>query len=146
MRTDSFARIFSTKLRSFLISVIKCTQNSFYRQGYDCFQEWFFFSWVTLYGIIQDKFFQHWNRVINMSELYIWIGITKNNNSDDGFEWKENQLWLLAKCCWSIISHGSYFFIANFLILLALRKHIHVFRHSPFPAFLSFLSCLYLWH
>lgn len=68
------------------------------------------FSWMTLYSIIQDKVFQLWNRVINVSELHIYIYGLQKNNSDDGFEWEENQLWLLAKCYWSIISHGSFFF------------------------------------
>lgn len=96
------------------------------------------FLWVTLYSIMQEKFFQHWNRVINMSQLYIYIGITKANNSDDAFEWKENQLWLLAKCCWIVIRCGSYLFIPNSLILFVLRKEIFDLRHSLFPSSLFF--------
>lgn len=38
----------------------------------------------------------------------------------------------------SIRSHGSYFFLVNLLILWALRKEIHIFRHSLFPS--SFFS------
>lgn len=44
----------------------------------------------------------------------------------------------------SIKSHRSYFFVANFFILLSLSKEIQFFQHSPFPASLSFSLLLSL--
>lgn len=88
--------------------------DSFYRQSNDMIvSRNFFFLWVTLQSIIQDKLFQHCNRVINMSKLYMYIGITKiiilmiaSNGKKINFDYLPNGTEYQKP--WKLFLHGKF--------------------------------------